>query len=202
MTGSRQREWMADVLEGLPSIVFLALWRGEMVDPAAAGWTGSALAAAVLIGFSLRRVAFNPVLLGINLHLLVITPLIVGLFRAGQPELARTLLDTAQAGVLVAVFLVGGALTAFAARGFIGVDGLPAATRRRYSLLLLAVAAAAVPWSVANAGSTLLAVGVPLIALFGLRRYLIARWRDRADGNSTGNRGGEALAVAGAPSSD
>lgn len=196
MSGSRQREWMTDVLESVPSIVFLALWRSD-VDAELAGWIGSGLAAALLIGFRLCRVPCNPVLLGINLHLVVITPLIVALFRLGATDTARTLLDTAENGVLAAVLAVGCALTAFAPRGFVGVDGLPAATRRAYSLLLLAVAAAAVPWSFANAGSTLLSIGVPLMALLGLRRFLIARWRDR-----TRPSGGGSLAAAGIPAGD
>lgn len=196
MTVSRQREWLTDVLESVPSIVFLALWRGG-AGGEPAGWIGSALAGALLLGFRLYRVPYNPVLLGVNLHLLAITPLIVGLFRLGAPDVGRIVLSAADSAVVISVFLVGCALTTVARRGFVGVDGLPPDRRRRYSLLLLALAAAAVPWSFANAGSTLLAVGAPLMALFGLRRYLIARWRDAAGASDAGS-----LAAAGAPAGD
>lgn len=197
MAGSQQREWVTGVLESLPSVTFLALWRGEVTGLEAAGWIGSAVAAAVLLLLQARRTPCDPILLGINLHLLAITPLIVGLFQLGQVGLARVLVDTAHNGVLIAVLVVGGTLTVFGPRGFIGLDGLPAALTRSYSGLLLAVAAAGVLWSFVNVGgSTLMSVGLPLMVLFGLRRYLVARWRDRAGG------GGEVLAVAGAPAGD
>lgn len=177
---SRQREWMTGLLESLPSIVFLVLWRGG-ADAELSGWVGSGLAAALLVGFWLRRTHCNPVMLGINLHLLAITPMIVTLFRLGAPETARLLLAYAENGLLVAILIVGCALTAFSSRGFIGVDGMPPTTRRTYSVLLLAMAAAGIAWSFAHADSTLMKIGVPLMTLFGLRRYLVARWSDRAE---------------------
>lgn len=198
MAASRQQQWMTDLLESLPSVAFLALWHGEVVRLETAGWIGCGLAAAVLLVLRLRRVPYNPILLGMNLHLVVVTPLIVGLFRLGQADLAGLLVDTAQTGVLVAILAVGIALTLFGPRGFIGIDGLPPATRRRYSLLLLALTAAAVPWSLAHADSTLVSIGVPLTVLFGCRRYLSARWHDKADGGG----GGEALAMMAAPAGD
>lgn len=196
MPAQRQREWVSGVLEGAPSILFLALWRSN-IDGEVAGWIGSGLAAALLIGFRLRRVPYNPLLLGINFHLVVMTPLVVSLFRLGMPETARFLLDTAESGVLVAILAVGCGLTAFAPRGFIGAEGLPAATRRAYSLLLLAATAAAIPWSIVNAGSTLLSIGVPLMGLFALRRFLMARWSDKAR-----EPGGGSFAIAGVPPGD
>src|SRR5204863_9843774 len=91
MSGSRQREWATDILEGLPSIVFLALWQSS-VDMRFAGWAGAIAAAMVLIGFRLFRLPFNPIVLGINLHLLLVTPLIVTVFHIGAYDLGRTLL--------------------------------------------------------------------------------------------------------------
>ena len=67
-------------------MAFLALWQGQ-VGLQAAGWTGAVLAAAVLIGFRRYRVPYNPILLGINIHLLLATPVIVALFRMGHPTL-------------------------------------------------------------------------------------------------------------------
>jgi hypothetical protein len=183
MSGSRQREWATDIREGLPSIVFLALWQSS-VDMRFAGWAGAAIAAIVLIGFLLFRLPYNPIVLGINLHLLVITPLIVIVFHVGAYDLGKTLLAFAHRGVLITVFLVGCALTAFSQRGFVGIPGLPASTRWTYSLILLAVSIATIAWSFTYAGAAVIAIAIPLMALFGLRRLLVARWQDRDDKSS------------------
>jgi len=45
----RVNEWIVGALESLPSILFLALWRGG-ADPETSGWIGSGLAAALLVG--------------------------------------------------------------------------------------------------------------------------------------------------------
>ena len=172
---------MRDALESIPSVAFLALWQGQ-VGLQAAGWTGAVLAAAVLIGFRCYRVPYNPILLGINIHLLLATPLIIALFRMGASDLGRILVGHAYRGVLVTVFLVGCALTLFSDRGFLGLSGLPAANRRAYSAILLAASTATILWSfvIATGSTPLLSIAVPLMALFGLRRFLIARWQDRS----------------------
>ena len=177
---TRQQEWITDLMETAPSIIFLVLWRGGW-DPELAGWTGSFLAAALLIGFRLRRIPYNSILLGINLHLLVITPLIVASFRMGFPDFGHTLLSTAESAVLVVVFAVGCLLTLVSARGFVGSDRLSPSTRRTYSLVLLALCGATIPWSFAHTGQSMLSIVVPLMALFGARRFLIARALDRTE---------------------
>ncbi|NGO54082.1 hypothetical protein [Allomesorhizobium camelthorni] len=181
MSGSRQREWLTDILESAPSIIFLVLWRSD-VDMEMAGWLGVGLAAIVLIGFRLSRVHFNPILLGINVHLLIITPLIVTVSQMGALDLARALTAASERGVLVTVFIVGCALTAFSRRGFIGTDDLPDSSRWGYSLILLVASAAAIIWAFTYTGNTLLAIAVPMMGLFGLRRLLVARWLDRSIG--------------------
>lgn len=197
MRTSRQKEWLTGAIESAPPVAFLALWQSQ-AGLEAAGWTGAALAAAVLIGFRHYRVPYNPILLGVNTHLLLATPVIVALFRLGAPDLGRTLVGYSHRGVLVTVFLVGCALTLVSQRGFLGLSGLPAAKRQACSAILLAASAATILWSfVFAAGSnTLLTIAVPLMALFGLRRFLIARWHDRsheADGFVVG--GGPAFAA-------
>jgi hypothetical protein len=178
VSGSRQREWFTDILEGLPSILFLALWQSNVKF---AGWAGAALAAIVLIGFRLFRLPYNPIVLGINVHLLIVTPLIVTLFYLGAQGLGRMLFASSHRGVLVTVFLVGCALTLFSRRGFIGIEGLPDPRRWAYSLVLLAASIAAIAWSFTSRGGVLVAIAIPLMVLFGLRRLLIARWLDRKD---------------------
>jgi hypothetical protein len=179
---SQQREWLTDVLESVPSIAFLALWQGQ-AGLESAGWTGAALAAAVLAGFARYQISYNPILLGVNIHLLIATPVIVALFRMGAPDLGRMLVGYSHRGVLVTIFLVGCALTLGSPRGFLGTSGLPAARCRAYSAILLAASAATILWSftLATGSSPLLTVVVPLMVLFGLRRFLIARWRDRSN---------------------
>jgi hypothetical protein len=178
---SRQREWATDILEGLPSLLFLALSQSG-VDLKFAGWAGAALAGVVLVGFRFCRLPYNPIVLGINLHLLIITPLIMGLFYFGAYGLGKTLLAFSHRGVLVTVFVVGCALTLLSRRGFVGIAGLPDLARRAYSLVLLSASATAIAWSFMYTGAAVVAIGIPFMALFGLRRLLIARWQDRNGG--------------------
>ena len=187
VTGSRHKEWLTDILESAPSIIFLALWRSD-VDMELAGWIGVALAAATLIGLRLFRIPYNPILLGINVHLVVITPLIVTAYGLGSAEFARALVAGSERSVLVTVFVVGCALTAFSRRGFVGQDNLPATSRWIYSSILLAALAAAIVWSFTYAGGTLLAVGLPMMGLFALRRLIVARWLGRAHPAGSGSK--------------
>ncbi len=193
MAASRQREWMIGALEGVPSIVFLALWRSG-VDLQITGWTGSILAAALLIGFRRYRQPNDSIVLGINLHLLIATPLIEAVYRLGGADLAPTLIAAAQSGLLVSIFAVGAAQTVLSPRGYIGDAALAPRRRRLYSLALLTATAAAAAWSLANHGNALLAFALPLMALFALRRFLIARAQDRSDN--------PALALAATPVAD
>ncbi len=195
MKPTNQHEWIKDTLESVPAIVFLVLWRSG-VDLAIAGWIGTALAAALLAGFWLKGARHNPILLGMNIHLVVITPMIVGAFNLGATDLARTLVGVAEAGVLISITAVGLILTLFSPRGFIGVDGLPAALQRAYSLVLVSASAAMIFWSFANLGNTLVSIGLPLMVLFGLRRFYVARGRDRS------NPDDKAGLVAAAPARD
>lgn len=178
MTQSRQKEWLTDILEGVPSIAFIALWRGGF-GMETAGWVGSGLAAAVLLYLWKSGTRSHPVLFGINIHILFATPVIVGLFRLGVVDLGAVLADHGHRGVLVTVFLVGVGQTFFSSAGFIGSKDLPQSRKRTYSLLQLAVSLAGILWAFGIENSGFVAVFVPLTILFGLRRYLLARWQDR-----------------------
>lgn len=183
MSGSRQREWATDILESLPSILFIALWQSG-IDIKFSGWVSAVLAAIVLVGFRLYRLPYSPIVLGINLHLLITTPLIVILFYFDAYNVGKALFAFSHRGVLVTVFIVGCALTAFSQRGFIGISGLPDSRRRTYSIILLTASIAAIAWSFTYKGAASIAIAIPFMALFGLRRLLIARWLDRKDGDS------------------
>lgn len=178
MSSSFQREWLTDLLESAPSLVFFALLRsGNDLD--LAGWIGTGLAAMVLFGFLACRIRYNPILLGINVHLFIITPLIVSVYQFGFPEVGATLTRYSQGAVLVTIFLVGIALTLVSRDGFIGAGGLSPSATQSHSAKLLIATLAAMAWALTHNESVIVGVALPIIALFGLRRFLIARWLDR-----------------------
>ncbi|MGR3760053.1 hypothetical protein ACUXV3_07945 [Roseobacteraceae bacterium NS-SX3] len=165
---------LSRVAENLPSITFLALIQLE-AGLRAAGWAGSAAAALVLSGFTWRGIRFHPVLLGINLYMLAITPLIEGLYRAGFPGAGQFMISHVQTGVLLSVLACGVGLTAFARGGFAGNAEAPASTVRRHSALLLGICAAGVAWSLYFSGSRLLGIALPLMVLFAAQQVLRTR---------------------------
>lgn len=189
MSRSLQRELLTEILESTPSLAFLALWRSS-VDLETAGWVGAALAASVLIGFRALKMRFNPILLGINIHLLIVTPLIVAVFHLGVPGVGEILIDYSHNGVLITIFLTGCALTLLAREGFLGFEGLSRSSVTIYSVILLVASLAAVAWTFSYSGGAIVGIALPIMALFGLRRLLIARWLD-------GNRKLNGLAAAG-----
>ena len=169
MTIRSKTSWMI-LAEAVPSIAFALTWRATG-DLEAAGWLGAILALAVLLGFRIFRIPFDTIYLGINLHIALITPLIVGLYRLGWSQPARLIEAHSFPAVLVTIFLTGCALTLWSQRGFIGQPGLP----RRCSLLLLAGSAATILWWVLVGGPDLVAVGLPIIGLFALRAAILRR---------------------------
>ena len=127
-----------------------------------------------LLAFRYHRLYNNPIMLGINIHLLLITPLIMITQWAGAAGLSESLLLHSYHGVLMTVFLVGCLLTVLSRCGFIGIEPPQTATQR-HSLVMVAAPGLAVIWEFAFAESALVAVAIPLAVLFGLRRLLIAR---------------------------
>lgn len=177
---SQKREWLVNSVASVPSIIFLALWRGGW-GLEFSGWIGSALAAIVLVNLYNSHRQYNPILLGINIHLLIITPLIMALFYLGEEELSKALLGISYRGVLITVFLVGCILTISSKLGFIGNGSLPASKRCAYSVILLVSSAASIAWvfTFASVTNTTVSVAIPMVFLFSLRRILIARWNKR-----------------------
>lgn len=144
MASSRQTRIILEVLEGLPSIAFILTWR-QSGDLELAGWIGCGLAFAVLAVFRILKGRMHPVLLGVNCHMLVVTPLIVGMFRFGDRSIAELLVPYSHGAVLLTVTLVGVALTLFTPAGFAGVPELAARLRTRLSLSMICVSAAGRP---------------------------------------------------------
>lgn len=188
MAKSRQMQLVLDCLEGLPSVGFILLWR-QTGDLELAGWIGCGLALAVFGVFAFLKGRMHPVLLGVNCHILLVTPVIVGLFRFGGREIAEVLVPYSYGAVLLSVTLVGLVLTLFTSSGFAGVPELAAMLRLRLSLMMIAVSAAGTAWALAVPDKALLPVMATLTLLIVGRRFLLARWTDGAGG---------ALALAGA----
>ena len=113
-------------------------------------------------------------MLGINIHLLLITPLIMITQWAGAAGLSESLLLHSYHGVLMTVFLVGCLLTVLSRCGFIGIEPPQTATQR-HSLSWSLQQDWESFWGFAVAESALVAVAIPLAVLFVLRRLLIAR---------------------------
>lgn len=180
MDRSQQKQWLTDLLEGVPSITFILLWR-QMGDLEFAGWVGSALALFTFAVFLKLRTRMHPVLLGVNLHILVATPLIVSMFRFGETVIAKQMVVYSHGGVLLTVLITGLVLTIFTKGGFAGFPDMPRKQQMRWSGLMLAVSALGAVWILATPDDSLVAVVVTLTLLIGGRRFLLARWMDRSN---------------------
>lgn len=177
MNGPKCRDWLPGMLEAIPSFVFLLIWRASEVLETA-GWAGVFLAGAVLLAFPMFKVAFNPIFLGINIHLVVITPLIVGLHRGGFTRVAHLVEQQSYFSVLLTIFATGCFLTLCSRKGFLGTKGLPTSAVRQGSIVMLAASAAAIVWATTVEGYGFFAVGLPIIALFAVRRALLNQTRN------------------------
>lgn len=192
MNHSKQKRFITDLLEGLPSIVFILLWR-QSGDLEAAGWAGS-LAALCVLGLMLYlKTKPHPVLVGVNIHILLASPVIVGLFRFGDIEVARFLSAHAYPAVLLTVLLTGIWQTLFSSKRFSALDDVSDAVQLRFSLALMVVCALGAVWALATPGSSFVPVVGTLTALIVGRNFLQARFSDK---NGTGS-----LVVAGGAAS-
>lgn len=196
MEQSRQKQLVFDLLEGLPSIGFILLWR-QTGDLELAGWVGCGLAASVFAVFALLKGRMHPVLLGVNCHILLVTPLIVGLFRFGGREIAEILVPYSYGAVLLTVTLVGVLLTVFSRSGFVGVSDLTARLGLRLSVVMIAVSATGTVWALSAPDKALLPVVATLTLLIVGRRFAAARRADSSAGAAILT--GSALVGAGQP---
>ena len=200
MANTRQKTLMIDILESAPSIAFLIFLRSQF-GLEMAGWIGSIAALLVFVALYLLNQKPHPILLGVNLHLLFATPVIVGIDYVGAELLASFLADHAHKGVLLTVFFVGVAQTAFLKGGFVGRLDLPQKIQTKYSYYLLAAGFIGLIWAFGTETGAFLSVLLPLTAMIGLRNFLLARWQDNNAGAgaiyvgmSTDNQGTELAA--------
>ncbi|WP_412552205.1 hypothetical protein [Shimia sp. MIT1388] len=165
-------------LEYAPSAAFLATFLLSD-DLRIAGWSGAACAFLTCFGYARRAVSPHSLFLGINLYLLMITPVIEGLYAANFATLASTLSAFARPLVFLSIFLTGSVLSMRAPSGFLLVlqvdDG---AVKRTNALLLIASGMAAV-WALVYNHNTALQLAVPMTLLFALHRTLKSRSRQQ-----------------------
>ncbi len=178
MFGSNQKKLLIGVIENAPTIAFLSVLQ-TTGNLRIAGWTGAFAALIMFLGFARNKISHHPILLGINLYILAVTPFIECVIRLGYPTEAEFLVAHTQVGVLLSVLLVGCCQQLLSKSGFIGVTSEPPTLARRLSWVLLAAAAIAVGWSAAFEGNRLLAIAVPLACLFGFRQFLVAGLKDK-----------------------
>ena len=185
MTKSRQHLLLLTLFENAPAIVFLAIlhWTSDLQI---AGWCGAFVAAVVCTAYLIRTLKPHTILLGINLYLLLITPAIETLLRLDFDGLANVLIGDAQSFVLVAIFLTGVVLTAVAKNGFVGASSAQRKRVVQYSLVLLCASLLSVVWTFMVHAERFLEIGVPLLLLFGVRQFLVARLEDHENRQSGG----------------
>ena len=178
MAGPNQNRILLMFAENAPTIAFLFTLQitGEL---RIAGWVGAVASALTFAAFYRFGLSFHPILLAVNLYLLLVTPVIETVYLLELQALGKIMVANTQVGVLLSIFIVGSFLTVFSQKGFIGVACDPHSRTLRLSLILLAASAAAVVWSAVNEGNRVMAIALPLAALFGLRELLLAGLKDR-----------------------
>lgn len=176
MTQERKYRLLARLAEGVPSLVFLSLWRLD-ADIELAGWLGTALAAAVILGMRLAGRPADTILLGINVHIALITPLITLIFMLGAPATAYGVSDYSWAGVIATIGLTGAGLSALSPRGFVGTEAGPRGMRRALSWVLVGLALAGLGWGLLFLDIPALSFAPPVTVLYLVRRYMVARLR-------------------------
>ncbi|MDP7111071.1 MAG: hypothetical protein QGH45_03865 [Myxococcota bacterium] len=174
---SRAKNIAVEVIQFAPILTLASTFvvSGEVdLERAATLFVVAAAEAVVITGLlAALRQPLNPILLGANLWLgvgalafgLSIEPLaaLVSRIRAG--------------GLFGCALVVGVLLTAFAPRGYVGVELRDRGTQRRGSVLMLVLTAIALVWSAAFVDNIRLGGGLPFIALNVSRRMLARRLR-------------------------
>jgi hypothetical protein len=178
---TQQKRWLTDLMEGVPSIVFILLWR-QSGDLEFAGWIGSALCLFVLSALIGMRVRMHPILVGVNIHILLATPLIVCVFRLGFDGLGDVLAEYAYGGVLVTVFAVGLAQMLVSRSRFSALENVTDRAQLIHSAVLLAICASGAVWALLTPGSRFVPVVVTIAALIIGRNFLQARLSDKSAG--------------------
>lgn len=170
-TTTEQRSILWGLTQNAPVLGFLMAL--QITDSfRLAGWVGAGLALGVLIAAVLRRAKVDPIVAGINVYFVLLTPMIELTYAIQADTAGAFLAANAPRGVMLSVFLVGLAMTL--AKGAVFADGATPDVRRRRSLTLLGVAGLGALWSCVASGGSFAVVGIPMIVLFSTRRFLQA----------------------------
>ncbi|CUH50239.1 hypothetical protein [Ruegeria atlantica] len=178
MPSETQKRLLLEMFENLPGVVFMLLFRATD-DMRLAGWIGTVLAASVCVTYVRKTLRPQPILLGINLFMVAITPLIECLILLGYRDTATILTGNIATLVLMSVFLTGVVLTLFRTNGFLNYQTNGTKQRNTHSAVLLFVCTIGVVWSRFAGDNYLVSLGIPLMVLFGVHQLLRAGITDQ-----------------------
>ncbi|WP_170769192.1 hypothetical protein [Ruegeria lacuscaerulensis] len=178
MLGEHQKRLLLEIFENLPGISFLILARA-LEDQRLAGWVGAILAVCVCGLYARKILRPQPILLGINLFMVVITPLIELLALSGYRGAANVLIGNIDTLVLTSIFLIGVFLTCFSTKGFLTYETQCRKKTHLHSGLLLALCAVGIVWSLIVGQNDLISLVLPLMLLFEAQRFLRAAASDQ-----------------------
>lgn len=178
MAVPQQRQFLLGLAENLPGLSFLLLLRVHG-DLRLAGWVGAILAGCVCFAYAKRVIRPDSILVGINLFMAAITPLIELLYQSGYPDQAQFLVRNIDTLVLCSVLMSGLVLTLWTKTGFLSHPSKNPKQTQLYSGIMLAVCTVCALWSSAFEGDRLISLALPLSLLFGVRHYLRARAADK-----------------------
>ncbi|MCG7519210.1 hypothetical protein [Ruegeria sp. Ofav3-42] len=178
MPGANQQRLLLEMFENLPGLTFMILLR-TTADLRLAGWVGTVLAAMVCVAYARNSLRPQPILLGINIFMVAITPLIESLIYAGHRNIASVLTGNIPTLVLMTVFATGLVLTVFTKNGFLNYPTSSHREKRKHSAVLLGVCALGMVWSQMAGDNYLVSLGAPLMVLFGVHQLLRARATDQ-----------------------
>jgi len=174
MSASNYKPIWHTALEYAPSAAFLAALMFSD-DLRIAGWSGAGCALLICFAYARRSVSPHSLFLGINLYLLIITPVIEGLYAANFATLASALNEFARPLVFLSIFLTGSVLSLRASTGFLLVPQLNDRAVKRTNTLLLIASGTAAAWALVYDHNTALQLAVPMTLLFAFHRTLRSR---------------------------
>ncbi|WP_170409422.1 hypothetical protein [Ruegeria atlantica] len=178
MPDDTQKRLLLEMFENLPGVAFMLLFRATD-DLRLAGWVGTVLATLVCVTYVRKKLRPQPILLGINVFMVTITPLIECLILLGYRDTATVLTGNIATLVLMSVFVTGVILTVFRPNGFLNYQTSGTKQKYAHSAVLLLVCALGIVWSRLAGDNYLVSLGVPLMVLFGMHQLLRAGTTDQ-----------------------
>ncbi len=170
MSKERITSFAWGLFEFLPLLIFVYLGRFGSDFSERFLWGGGA-AIVVLLSLAVAQRRLNPLVVAANLWLIL-----EGFaFVVYIPALANTLLWLRETAFFLVIVIVGAPFTFLSKSGLFRSASQDLESVRRYSLLLLGVAAAGAVWAFVNRGDKFVAASLPAIVLFVLQAILATR---------------------------